>query len=78
LQGRIVSTFLDVVAMYISNPDIRESFTSLEAISIKGKKALSMLILLGMELLEYHFNNNIDFEVLFRTNKETGLGYTND
>jgi hypothetical protein len=37
-----------------------------------------MLILLGMELLKHHFNNNIDSEVLFKTNKEMGLGYTNN
>jgi hypothetical protein len=78
LQGRIIFTFLDVTAMYMSNPDIRESFTSLEAISAGGKKAPSMLILPGTELLEHHFNNNIDSEVLFGTNKETGLSYIND
>jgi hypothetical protein len=78
LQGRIVFTFPDVTAVYMSDPNVREMYTSLEAISSGGKKVPSMLILLGTELLEHYFNNNIDSEVLFGTNKETGSGYTND
>jgi hypothetical protein len=78
LQGRIVFTFPDVAAVYMSDPDVREMCTGLEAISGGGRKAPSMLILPGTELLEHHFNNNIDSEVLFGTNKETGSGYTND
>jgi hypothetical protein len=62
----------------MSDPDVREMYTSLEAINGGRRKAPSILILLGTELLEHHFNNNIDSEVLFGTNKETGLGYTND
>jgi hypothetical protein len=62
----------------MSDLDVREMYTGLEAISGGGRKALSMLILLGTELLEHYFNNNIDSEVLFGTNKETGSGYTND
>jgi hypothetical protein len=58
--------------------DVREMCTSLEAISSGKRKAPSMLILLGTELLEHYFNNNIDSEVLFGTNKETGSGYIND
>jgi hypothetical protein len=78
LQGRIVFTFSDVAVVYMSDPDVREMCTGLEAISGGGRKVPSMLILPGTELLEHHFNNNIDSEVLFGTNKETGLGYTND
>jgi hypothetical protein len=78
LQGRIVFTFLDVVAVYMSNLDVREMCTGLEAISSKGRKVSSMLIFLRTELFKYYFNNNIDSEVLFGTNKETGLSYTND
>jgi hypothetical protein len=78
LQGRIVFTFLDVTAVYISDPNVREIYTGLEAISSGGRKAPSMLIFLGTKLLEHYFNNNIDSEILFGTNKETGLGYTND
>jgi hypothetical protein len=62
----------------MSDLDVREMCTGLEAISGAGRKAPSMLILPGTELLEHHFNNNIDSDVLFGTNKETGSGYTND
>jgi hypothetical protein len=62
----------------MSNPDVREIYTSLETISGGGKKAPFILILLGTKLLKYYFNNNIDSEVLFGTNKKTGSGYTND
>jgi hypothetical protein len=78
LQDRIVFTFFDVTAVYISDPNVREMCTGLEAINGKRRKAPSMLILPRTELLEHHFNNNIDSEVLFGTNKETGSGYTND
>ena len=37
-----------------------------------------MLILPGVILLEYEFDNNINDNVLFATNKETGSGYSND
>lgn len=78
LQGRIVFMFLDVTAVYMSNPDVREIYTGLEAISGGGRKISSMLILPGTKLLEHYFNNNIDSEILFGTNKKTGSGYTND
>jgi hypothetical protein len=60
------------------NPNVQEMYTSLEAISSEGRKAPFMLILLRTELLKHHFNNNIDSEVLFGTNKETGSSYIND
>ena len=31
-----------------------------------------------MKLLKYYFNNDNNFKVLFKTNKETGLSYIND
>jgi hypothetical protein len=62
----------------MSDLNIKESFTGLEAINVRGKKAPSMLIFPRTELLEYHFNNDIDSKVLFRTNKETGSSYIND
>jgi hypothetical protein len=66
------------MAVYISNPDVREIYTSLEAINGGGRKIPFILILLRTKLLKHYFNNNIDSEVLFGTNKETGLSYTND
>jgi hypothetical protein len=62
----------------MSDPDTRESLTSLEAINAAGDAAPSMLILPGTVLLEGEFNNDIDDNVLFGTNTETGSGYSND
>jgi hypothetical protein len=70
--------FLNVTVVYMSNLDVREMCISLKAINSGGKKAPFMLIFLRTELFKYYFNNNIDSEVLFGTNKETSLGYTND
>jgi hypothetical protein len=78
LKGRLVFTFLDVVAVYMSDPDIRESLTRLEAINAAGEVALAMLILPGFVFIEHEFNNDIDDEVLFATNTETRTGYSND
>jgi hypothetical protein len=78
LQDRIVFTFFNVIAVYISDLNVREIYTNLKAINNKRRKASSILIFLRTELLEHYFNNNIDSEVLFGTNKETGLSYTND
>jgi hypothetical protein len=78
LKGRIVFTFPDIAAVYMSDPDTRESITGLEAINATGDTAPVMLILPGLVLLEYEFNNDIDDDVLFATNTETGTGFTND
>jgi hypothetical protein len=53
-------------------------YINLEAINSGKRKAPFILIFLKTELLKHYFNNNIDSEVLFGTNKETGLSYTND
>jgi hypothetical protein len=78
LGGRLVFTFPDVLAVYIADPDTRETFTSIECINVAGQAAPRMLILLGVTLLKKHFNNDILHEVTFSVNQETGSGYTND
>jgi hypothetical protein len=62
----------------MSDPDTRESITSIEAINAAGEAAPSMLILPGVTLLEREFDNDINDNVLFAINKETGSGYSND
>ena len=62
----------------MSDPDTRESITSIEAINAAGEAAPSMLILPGVTLLEHEFDNDINDNVLFATNKESGSGYSND
>jgi hypothetical protein len=62
----------------LSNPNTRESLTRLEAINAVGDAALAMLILLRFVLIKHEFNNDIDDKVLFATNIETSIGYTNN
>jgi hypothetical protein len=37
-----------------------------------------MFIFLRTKLFKYYFNNNINFKILFKINKETGLSYINN
>jgi hypothetical protein len=53
-------------------------YISLKVINNKGKKISFILIFLRTKLFKYYFNNNIDFEVLFKINKEISLSYIND
>ena len=70
--------FPEVSVVYISDPDMREFLTLLEAINAAGDTAPSILILLGTILLESEFDNDINDNVLFGTNSEIGSGYSND
>ena len=45
LGGRLVFTFLSISEVYISDPDIRESLTTIEAINVVGSRAPSFMIL---------------------------------
>jgi hypothetical protein len=62
----------------MSDPDIRESMTGIEAINATRDTAPAMLILPGLVLLEHEFNNDIDDNILFVTNTETSTGFIND
>jgi hypothetical protein len=62
----------------MSNPNTRESLTSLEAISIARDAVLAMLILLSVIIAKGKFDNNIDNNVLFRKNLETSSKYSNN
>jgi hypothetical protein len=66
------------VAVYLSNLNIKESLTKLEVINVVRDVALAILILLRLILIKYEFNNNINNKVLFATNIETNIGYTNN
>ena len=78
LKGCLVFTFLEVSTVYISDPDTRESLTSLEAINTIRDAAPSILSLPDIILFKGEFDNDIDNNVLFRTNTETGSRYSND
>jgi hypothetical protein len=66
------------VAVYLSNLNTKESLTKLEVINIVRDTALAILILLRLILIKHEFNNNINDKVLFATNIETSIGYTNN
>jgi hypothetical protein len=78
LNGRVVFTFPDVSAVYMSSPETRESVTSIECISATGSYIPGFLILPGQLLLEGQFDNDIHPDCIFATNKETGSVFTND
>ena len=71
-------TFPDISAVYIADPDTRESLTLIVAINAEGDTVPDMLILPRSVLLEKFFDNDISDDVLFVTNKETGSRFTND
>ena len=62
----------------MSNPNTRESLTSLKAIFVTRDAAPAMLILLSIVIAKGEFDNNIDNNVLFRKNLKTSSGYSND
>jgi hypothetical protein len=70
--------FPNITVVYISNPDIRESITSIEAINTTRDTVPVILILPSLILLEYKFNNDIDDNILFITNIETSTRFIND
>jgi hypothetical protein len=77
LGSRIVFTFEYIKAVYLSDPDLRETITFVESVNGDGTAAMPMLILPGNCLLEKHFNNSIADDILWATN-ETGSGYISD
>ena len=78
LGGRLVFTFPSILEVYISDPDIQESLTTIEAINAVGGRASSFMILPSQVFLEKYFDNDIPDNVTFTTNKETGSGFLND
>jgi hypothetical protein len=65
LNGKIIITYLNTKAVYLADPDNRESLTIIETISARGKAIALFLILKGEILLEEHFNNNLNTEIVF-------------
>jgi hypothetical protein len=78
LGGRLVFTFPEISAVYIADPDTRETLTSIEAINAVGDTIPGFLILPGQVLLQKYFDNNVSDDTIFATNEETGSGFTND
>ncbi len=70
-----IITVDSVRRIYMLNSDNREFCTVIECINGTGKDISSMLILQEVNLLSFHFNNDIDDEVIFTT---SDTGYSND
>ena len=64
LGSQLVITHLNTKAVYLSDPDNREMVTSVECISGDRFAIASMIILAGTVLMENHFNNSIDDDVV--------------
>jgi hypothetical protein len=75
LNGKIVITHLNMKAIYLANSDNRESLTMIETMSAGGEAITPFLILKGEILLEEHFNNDLNTEIVFAT---SSTRYIND
>jgi hypothetical protein len=67
LNGKIVITHLNTKAVYLVDPDNRESLTTIETVSTRGEVIALFLILKGEILLEEYFNNDLNTEIVFAT-----------
>jgi hypothetical protein len=74
LGGKLVITHINTKVVYLSDPDNREMVSSVECVSGTGFACALMIILAGSVLLEKHFNNDLDDDVLFATSES---GYSN-
>jgi hypothetical protein len=74
LGSQLVITHLATKAVYLSDLDNREMVSSVECISGSGWAVKSMIIMAGSVLMEKHFDNAIDDDVLFATSES---GYSN-
>ena len=62
----------------MSDTDMRESLILFKVINTAGNTELSMLIFPDTVLLEGEFDNDINNNILFKTNTKTGSGYSNN
>ena len=75
LNGKIIITHLNTKAVYLADPDNRESLTTIETISAGGEVITPFLILKREILLEEHFNNDLNTEIVFAM---SSTRYTNN
>jgi hypothetical protein len=67
LNRKIIIIYLNTKAIYLADPDNRESLTIIETIFARGKVIILFLILKEKILVEAYFNNNLDTELVFAT-----------
>ncbi len=75
LRGRMVVVPADIKAIYLADPDNRESITALECCSAGGLSIAPFLILKGDIMLEKHFENKMDDKAKLGCSL---TGFTND
>jgi hypothetical protein len=75
LKGRVVIVPADVKAIYLADPDNRESITVLECISGGGESIDPFILMKGEVLMEKHFINRLSDNVIVGA---TLTGFTND
>jgi hypothetical protein len=75
IAGRIVIIHLITKAIYLIDPDNRESLTAVETIGANGSIIPFMLILKGDVLLEKYFENNLKNKTLLII---SSFGYSNE
>jgi hypothetical protein len=73
--GRVIITHLSTKAVYLTNPNNRESITVVEIVCADCSTIPPMLTLKGDALLERHFENGLETEILLTTNP---TGYSNE
>ena len=67
LNRKIIIIYLNTKAIYLADPDNRESLTIIETVSARGEVIALFLILKGKILLEKYFNNNLNTKIVFAT-----------
>jgi len=75
LRGRVVIVPADVKAIYLADPDNRESITVLECVSAGGRSIAPFIIMKGEILMDKHVQNQLSDDVIIGT---TLTGFTND
>jgi hypothetical protein len=63
IAGRTI-THLSTRAVYLADPDNRESLTAVEIVCVDGSTIALMLILKGDVLLERYFENDLENDIL--------------
>jgi hypothetical protein len=78
IAGRVIITHLSTKAVYLADPDNRESITAVETVCADCSTIPLMLILKGDVLLERHFENDLENETFLATSltrySNEGLG----
>ncbi|PMD58567.1 uncharacterized protein K444DRAFT_723981 [Hyaloscypha bicolor E] len=75
LNRKIIIIYLNTKAVYLADPNNRESLTAIETIFARGKAITLFLILKGEILVEAHFDNDLDTELVFAI---SSTGYINN